>query len=148
MNHRIDDKPQALNGLLPEDALSALAAILAKTRIQAHVASQEPMAPAQTVATKGQDGIDSASANATDEHAEDLATSKTALVTLGWLLRQVHLSRSQIYALIARGEFPRPLKFGRSARWHLGEFEAWIAERMRTRDAETAPFSAGAGGER
>ena len=43
----------------------------------------------------------------------------------------VGLSRAAIYALIAQGLFPRPLKIGRSSRWRPDEIEDYIASAPR-----------------
>lgn len=46
------------------------------------------------------------------------------------------LTRSALYALIAQGLFPRPIRLGlRSVGWVEGEIDQWIAARM---DARTA----------
>ena len=45
------------------------------------------------------------------------------------------LSRSQIYALVARGEFPRQVKVSEKASgWLLSELEAWMSERVANRN--------------
>jgi len=41
-------------------------------------------------------------------------------------------STSQIYALMAKGEFPRPVKIGAQAvGWYEDEIEAWQQQRQR-----------------
>lgn len=45
------------------------------------------------------------------------------------------LSRSQIYALIAKQKFVRPVKIARSSRWPLDAVIAWVDERIAERDA-------------
>ena len=41
------------------------------------------------------------------------------------------LSRSQIYALVAKGEFPRQVKVSEKASaWLLSEWEAWMQKRV------------------
>ena len=41
------------------------------------------------------------------------------------------LSRSQIYALVAKGKFPRQIKLSEKASaWLLSELEAWMSERI------------------
>tara|TARA_B100000700_G_scaffold190284_1_gene209713 strand:+ start:6256 stop:6501 length:246 start_codon:yes stop_codon:yes gene_type:complete len=41
------------------------------------------------------------------------------------------LSRSQIYALVAKGEFPKQIKVSEKASaWLLSELEAWMSERI------------------
>ncbi len=60
------------------------------------------------------------------------------LVTLPAVLERLKLSRSQIYALMARDEFPRPLKVGRSARWSCRELEEWIHAKLAARKQDNA----------
>ena len=36
--------------------------------------------------------------------------------------------RSRIYQLIAAGEFPQPIKVGKSSRWVKAEIDAWISK--------------------
>lgn len=46
----------------------------------------------------------------------------------------VGLSRSSVYTLIQRGEFPRPIKMSmRSSGWLRSEIETWIASRASSR---------------
>lgn len=51
--------------------------------------------------------------------------------------RKTTLSRSFVFAAVARGDFPRPVKLApRAAAWDEAEVDAWIAERaaLRGRD--------------
>ena len=48
------------------------------------------------------------------------------------------LKRSQIYALAAKGGFPRPAKLGSASRWSRHEVEAWVAARLAEREAPRA----------
>ena len=44
---------------------------------------------------------------------------------------RVGLSRSSIYAAMARGAFPRPLRIGqRAVRWSEADIERWLATRV------------------
>ena len=46
--------------------------------------------------------------------------------------RRVGLSRSMVYARIAIGTFPRPVRVGKKAvRWRASEVAAWIDSRPR-----------------
>jgi prophage regulatory protein len=45
------------------------------------------------------------------------------------------LSRSQIYALIAKQQFIRPVKIARSSRWPFDAVTAWVDARIADRDA-------------
>ena len=47
--------------------------------------------------------------------------------------RRVSLKRSAIYAMMARGSFPRPFRLGpRCVRWRESEIAAWMASRPRS----------------
>lgn len=77
------------------------------------------------------------------------ATLPPLLLTLPDVLAQCQLSRSQIYSLVARGEFPEPIKIGRSARWLAKELEAWIERQLSMRRcAPTAPLARASGARR
>ena len=46
--------------------------------------------------------------------------------------QRIGLSRSLIYLMVGRGEFPRPIKIGaRASGWVEAEIDAWLAERLR-----------------
>ena len=56
-------------------------------------------------------------------------------------LREVQLrvpsSRSSIYLMISRGEFPRQISLGgRAVAWIESEIQEWIASRIQKRDKE------------
>ena len=45
------------------------------------------------------------------------------------------LSRSQIYALVGKGEFPKQIKVSEKASaWLLSELEEWMSERVASRE--------------
>jgi len=49
--------------------------------------------------------------------------------------RGVRLSKSQLYNLMKKGSFPRPIKVGgRSVAWPEAEIEAWLQQRIDDRD--------------
>jgi prophage regulatory protein len=54
------------------------------------------------------------------------------------------LSRASIYAMGARGEFPRPVKLGpRASAWVLEELEAWERKRIAaSREAQSGRANA------
>lgn len=37
-------------------------------------------------------------------------------------------SRSKVHVMLAAGEFPKPLKLGRSVRWRIADVHRWIDE--------------------
>ena len=54
------------------------------------------------------------------------------LLTLREVCEMTGLSRSSIYAMMAAGEFPRPIRIGaRAVRWYENEVRAFIASRPR-----------------
>lgn len=56
----------------------------------------------------------------------------TKLIRLSELTNLVSLPRSSIYAKIARGEFPPPIKLGeRASAWRADEIQTWIETRTR-----------------
>jgi len=52
--------------------------------------------------------------------------SHPALLGFASLSHYVSFGRSRIYGLIAEGEFPKPIKIGKSSRWVRAEIDAWI----------------------
>ena len=49
---------------------------------------------------------------------------------------QTGLSRSSVYALMAQGRFPKPIKLGeRAVGWFEAEIAAWMQRRKAQRDA-------------
>jgi prophage regulatory protein len=48
------------------------------------------------------------------------------LITLAKVVELTSLSKSTLYALAARGEFPSPRKAGGASRWIESEVDAWI----------------------
>ena len=47
----------------------------------------------------------------------------------------VGFGRSRIYALIAQGEFPAPVKVGKSSRWVRTEIDAWLNRQVDVRNS-------------
>ena len=53
------------------------------------------------------------------------------LLRLPGVVKQTGLRRAAIYARIAEGSFPSPVKIGtRAVAWPESEVQAWIAERI------------------
>lgn len=50
-----------------------------------------------------------------------------ALIAFEPLSHYVGFGRSRIYQLIAAGEFPQPIKVGKSSRWVKADIDAWIS---------------------
>ena len=54
----------------------------------------------------------------------------SALYRLDQVLAIVALGKTQLYALLAAGKFPKPVRIGqRCVRWHAGDVLAWIDHR-------------------
>lgn len=52
------------------------------------------------------------------------------IMKLPELVQRTKISRAAVYAMIARNEFPRPVRLGRRAvGWRVEDVEAWIADR-------------------
>lgn len=66
-------------------------------------------------------------------------TYPVRLLRLPAVKDQTGLSRQSIYRLIAKGDFPSPVKLGkRTSTWDSREVEAWIASRIAARNAKGA----------
>ena len=62
--------------------------------------------------------------------------SHYALIDLTEVKSLTSIGRSAIYAAIAIGAFPAPVKFGTSSRWVFGEVISWTKNRIAERDRE------------
>lgn len=57
-------------------------------------------------------------------------TVKIGVLRLPTVIQMVGLSRSSIYLLIQRNEFPKPLQLSvRAVGWRLSDIEAWLESR-------------------
>jgi predicted DNA-binding transcriptional regulator AlpA len=59
-----------------------------------------------------------------------------ALLAFEPLSHYVSFGRSRIYQLIAAGEFPQPIKVGKSSRWVKAEIDAWINKQSTSQRVE------------
>jgi prophage regulatory protein len=66
-----------------------------------------------------------------------------SLLHLAEVRRLVGIGKSQLYRLIAVGDFPAPVKIRRSSRWLSSEVDAWIHAQAGLRASE--PMGSGAG---
>jgi prophage regulatory protein len=58
------------------------------------------------------------------------------LLRLPETLKKTGLTRSALYAAIAAGSFPKPVKLGqRAVAWPADELDGWIGERIAEREA-------------
>ena len=61
----------------------------------------------------------------------------TALLRRKDVEQRTALSRSRIYDLMGKGEFPKPVKLGSmSVAWSSHEIDNWIAQRLAQREME------------
>lgn len=58
----------------------------------------------------------------------DLMNDK--LVDMTFITTFTGLSDKWFYKLISEGQFPKPIKLGRSSRWLESEVESWMQERI------------------
>lgn len=58
----------------------------------------------------------------------DLMNDK--LVDMVFITEFTGLSNKWFYKLIQEGEFPKPIKLGRSSRWLQSEIETWMQQRI------------------
>ena len=52
------------------------------------------------------------------------------LVDMKEITKFTGLTDKWFYKLIQEGQFPKPIKLGRSSRWQKSEVEAWLQERI------------------
>jgi prophage regulatory protein len=65
-----------------------------------------------------------------DVHASDQAIDEPGFLRLPEVMRLTGLSRSTIYAMMARGEFPAQIKIGaRAVAWWGPDIKRWILAR-------------------
>jgi prophage regulatory protein len=69
-----------------------------------------------------------------DSAAGSAHTSHT-LLALSVVLQRVPLSKASVYAMMAKGTFPKPLKAGSRSLWLEHEVDAWITALAEQRDA-------------
>lgn len=61
-----------------------------------------------------------------------------ALLGFAPLSHYVGFGRSRIYQLIGAGEFPPPLKVGKSSRWVRAEIDTWLSKQIAARNSLSA----------
>ncbi|KJX08037.1 Rha family transcriptional regulator [Enterobacter cloacae subsp. cloacae] len=60
----------------------------------------------------------------------DYSVLNDQLVTMAFITRLTGLTDKWFYFLIKNGEFPKPIKLGRSSRWLQSEVEVWLQQRI------------------
>ncbi|KTJ27729.1 AlpA family transcriptional regulator [Enterobacter roggenkampii] len=61
--------------------------------------------------------------------------SVDSLIDLKYITNDSGFTAKYFYSLIKRGEFPIPIKLGRSSRWLLKDYSEWKARHIMRRDA-------------
>jgi prophage regulatory protein len=70
----------------------------------------------------------------------------TTVLRLPDVMHRVAFSRSAIYKLVARKEFPKPINIGvRAVAWREDEIEQWLADRTSASRSEVELSTVGKG---
>ena len=62
--------------------------------------------------------------------ASDLSTPSIALIRIPQILKIMPISESKFWLMVQKGEFPKPIKIGRSSFWTVEQVQTFIGERM------------------
>jgi prophage regulatory protein len=62
--------------------------------------------------------------------ASDLSVPPVALIRIPQILKVMPVSKSKFWLMVQKGEFPKPIKIGRSSFWTVEQVQAFIGERM------------------
>ncbi|AWF36519.1 helix-turn-helix domain protein [Klebsiella oxytoca] len=65
-----------------------------------------------------------------NNYMSDIDLAKDRLVDMTFITAYTGLTDKWFYKLIKDGEFPKPIKLGRSSRWTESEVKAWLKRRM------------------
>lgn len=65
-----------------------------------------------------------------NNHMSDTEFTKDRLVDMAFITAYTGLTDKWFYKLIKDGEFPKPIKLGRSSRWTESEVKTWLKQRM------------------
>lgn len=60
--------------------------------------------------------------------------SDDSLIDLKYITNDSGFTAKYFYSLMKRGEFPAPIKLGRSSRWLLRDYSEWKARHIKRRD--------------
>lgn len=61
---------------------------------------------------------------------EQISLLDDQLVDMRFITKLTGLTDKWFYKLIKDGQFPKPIKLGRSSRWLRSEVEAWLLQRI------------------
>lgn len=59
-----------------------------------------------------------------------LALLNDQLVDMTFITTYTEMTDKWFYKLISEGQFPKPIKLGRSSRWLKSEVETWMQQRI------------------
>lgn len=59
----------------------------------------------------------------------DIDLNNDKMVDMAFITQFTGLTDKWFYKLIKDGQFPKPVKLGRSSRWYQREVKAWLVER-------------------
>jgi prophage regulatory protein len=62
--------------------------------------------------------------------ASDSSLPSIALIRIPQILKIMPISESKFWLMVQKGEFPKPIKIGRSSFWTVEQVQAFIGERM------------------
>ena len=65
-----------------------------------------------------------------DNYMSDTDFTKDRLLDMAFITAYTVLTDKWFYKLIKDGEFPKPIKLGRSSRWTESEVKSWLKQRM------------------
>ncbi|HHR5848887.1 TPA: helix-turn-helix transcriptional regulator [Providencia alcalifaciens] len=59
-----------------------------------------------------------------------LLSENNPLIDMAFITQYTGMTDKWFYKLIQEGEFPKPIKLGRSSRWFKSEVEVWMQNRI------------------
>lgn len=60
----------------------------------------------------------------------DVICAEDPLIDMTFITKFSGMTDKWFYRLINEGQFPKPIKLGRSSRWRKSEVEAWLQQRI------------------
>jgi excisionase family DNA binding protein len=69
-----------------------------------------------------------------NNHMSDTDFTKDRLVDMAFITAYTGLTDKWFYKLIKDGEFPKPIKLGRSSRWTESEVKTWLKQRIENQE--------------
>ncbi|HFZ8869431.1 TPA: helix-turn-helix transcriptional regulator [Klebsiella pneumoniae] len=59
-----------------------------------------------------------------------ILSAEDPLIDMTFITTYTGMTDKWFYKLIQDGEFPKPIKLGRSSRWYQSEVETWMLQRI------------------